>query len=157
MCSIKCCILFLYPSLPTTQTQEATSGSCRINDRYSFSESKEGADESNMQQGGLRDSGSLTGDSSMWLGGLPQEIWQHILFFAGIGATATMLLVCKAMNQLGADEFLWKQFAIRLQAQKQRVPIRTDLKEVTFPFSVTPSWVNFCKILSISIAVAFRS
>jgi len=79
---------------------------------------------------------------------LPTEIWLQILVVAGIKSTAALRLVCKALNRIGSDEWLWKQLAIELQNKKKRIPPRTDLGQVSFPSGVTPSWFEFCKLLA---------
>lgn len=88
---------------------------------------------------------------------LPTEIWLHILVLAGIKATAVMRLVCKEMNRIGSDEWLWKRLTIKLQKRKNKIPVRTDLRLVTFSSGVTPSWFEFCKMVATGKALIYRA
>ena len=48
---------------------------------------------------------------SLYLDGLPPELWQYILFFVSPTDVAkSVMLVCKEMYQLSRDDLLWKHF-----------------------------------------------
>jgi len=48
---------------------------------------------------------------SLYLDGLPPELWQYILFFVSPKDVAnSVMLVCKKMYQLSRDDLLWKHF-----------------------------------------------